>query len=1201
MMSWGIMFSDLNLSAQIKKLSAVTLTLVGLSLLSSNTWAQKSYSDQELRSAESSQERQIRELREQEITQLRIALGRRVPQNRRADLYFRLSEIYREAYRAEFFLEGRVHEKRIDQGSADSKIDRSHSLPFLHKGIQACKEVLSFNIPYEKMDEIYFSLGFYYGELDQSEQSLYYYRKLTDEFPQSRLVGAAYKFLGDLAYKKVNYPQASEYFQKALKTTPDELSPPILHKLAWCFYRTRKYDLSISTMKDVVSKTSDPKVKFGPLKDEALRDLASLMTELGHADEAIRYFQSQTGDQTLYPKLLEKLGAQYERNVDLEKARLVYESLMKTHPQSASASHAFVQLVEMDLRESKFRAASDRFAHYQWPNELSAEHEASIHNLRVKIRKLATEHHQKYRKKKESQDLDSAGILYAIYINHFLSREDSHHELPEIQMYLAELKKDQGKSSEAVDLYRKILATKDTRFVKEAQLLWAESLAEVLKKNPVKNVSDTPNAIEREYVSASDLMLEALGDTDEARSAALRVAQLLAAYKTSWPEAISRIKKIIEKWPNSPQALTAASLWLQIYLDHQRAPGLSEDFATVVKTLLSQTDLMRNDQKSNKGKLKAALQDHSLKLKVDEISADEKNEKFSDAAQKYLAFAEQTQDRVLIEKSFANAIQSLLKAHASSAEIQAVFTTWSAKFSKSKAMIEPLRVSATHSLIRGEVEVAAQSFFQLGKTYGEPEALETAARLYQALNMIEKESSAWSTLLNEFPKFSRRSRAALKLAQSYEKLGQEGQASRYYKMCAEEGSELQAECLVHLAQLYEKSRDLVHAQSTLKKVASIKGGKGKSVSPYIGYARFQLAVALEADAQFEPLALPEAQLQKAVAQRLAFLEPLTRAYQSSMEVGGPWAVAALNRLALWLVRFADEVDRVAPPSSYQQDSIARFKKSLSAVSAPLREKAKVALEQAYVKAVDLQILSPALPEVLDQLVELGSKNKGKAQGFSGGYQIAGSSSAEALKTAQGRLLKNTQDAKAWSEYGNLLWLEGKPLVAQLAYEKALSINPKDVISLNNLAVMSLMTHSADDWVAVAEAKAYLLEGLKQDEFFVTGKFNLALLLNYYRIFPKSKSLLEQVRVKLKNSAVQASYAIALQGMGQIQQAEAVFQELVTGEGLNLDFVQHYHSASRSLEGCIGQLRAIDEASLKGFEKSSVERLKAVCEGKKGRE
>ena len=90
--------------------SAVLLTLAAASPLSA--YAKGAYSEQELQSLEKPDETQIRQLRDQEVNQLRIALGRRSPSNRRADLYLRLAEIYLESYRAEFLLEGRVHERR---------------------------------------------------------------------------------------------------------------------------------------------------------------------------------------------------------------------------------------------------------------------------------------------------------------------------------------------------------------------------------------------------------------------------------------------------------------------------------------------------------------------------------------------------------------------------------------------------------------------------------------------------------------------------------------------------------------------------------------------------------------------------------------------------------------------------------------------------------------------------------------------------------------------------------------------------------------------------------------------------------------------------------------------------------------------------------------------------------------------------------
>jgi len=92
-----------------------------------------SYKTSEIRSVETNKETQIRKLREQEITQIRIALGRRAPKARRADLYFRLAEVYLEMYQAAFFLEGRVHENQVSSGKRVKTMKRGYSMPFLSR------------------------------------------------------------------------------------------------------------------------------------------------------------------------------------------------------------------------------------------------------------------------------------------------------------------------------------------------------------------------------------------------------------------------------------------------------------------------------------------------------------------------------------------------------------------------------------------------------------------------------------------------------------------------------------------------------------------------------------------------------------------------------------------------------------------------------------------------------------------------------------------------------------------------------------------------------------------------------------------------------------------------------------------------------------------------------------------------------------
>ena len=67
------------------------------------------------------------QIRNEEVKTVRTALGLRSPENRKAELYLRLAELYLEAYRADFLLEGRIHEQ-IVQHQSSAKMDRARSV-----------------------------------------------------------------------------------------------------------------------------------------------------------------------------------------------------------------------------------------------------------------------------------------------------------------------------------------------------------------------------------------------------------------------------------------------------------------------------------------------------------------------------------------------------------------------------------------------------------------------------------------------------------------------------------------------------------------------------------------------------------------------------------------------------------------------------------------------------------------------------------------------------------------------------------------------------------------------------------------------------------------------------------------------------------------------------------------------------------------
>ncbi len=1178
-------------------------------------WSAQSgpYSDSDLRSMATGNESKIQEIQQQEITQLRIALGRRLPVNRQADLYFRLAEIYLEAYRIVYLQEGRVHDRRLEKGSNERFINRSHSRAYAERGIQAAKQVLKFNIAYNKLDRVYYFLGFYNGEIGNKKESSKYYDLLAKKFPNSPVIAEAYRELGENAFDRRDYRKAKAYFENALRRDSGDSAVRIYHKLAWAHYRLRSYDRAVSTMKEAVSRATQSGEKFLSLREEALRDMAIFMTETGRVEEALNYFKSVAGDKDYFPKILETLGRQYERNVETQKAIQVYETLLAIHPEGDTAFRVFVKLVDLDLRKKHYKDALRRISKANIINDGDSETKTAYQNLKAMVRRTATEHHELYRKKHVRADLLIAEDFYESYLKYFLGKMDSRKETPEIQMYLAEVKRDVGKPKEASELYRKVLDSEDKRYAREAGTLWTASLAEAIKK--VKPGSE-PSAVEKDFVDAADAMQESLGNMPEGREAALKAAQVLAGYKSTQGEAIDRCRKIMKRSPKSTQALTAARLWIQLMGD--RLPkvtskdfndsGAVDDLRDAIKETRENVELMAHDRDSGGGRLRQQLAEQESRFKVAAIAVQEKDQNYAGAGKSYESFAATAPTKEAGEKAFSSAVASYSKAGDFTAAEQAIHS-WIRKYPNSTKPFEVARTVATEALIQGQFDHSAALFETLGKQKDESKAYEVAARIYEGNGNIVKAQVVLGDFIRRYPQSSDRWNVGLSLARMFETQGQLSDAAKTYRYCSASSAETAPECGARLGDILIRLKEMENAKETFGRVAAMKS---KQNSPFVAYSRYRLAELIEAEPHFDPLRLPEKSLQRAMKQRLDFLERLSRSYQAAVQAGGPWAVAALDRLATWVLHLSEEVDQIAPAPGSTPAAAAQFKAGLKGVSDSLRKKAFDTWQDAFKKAADSELLSPVLPEIMDRLADLGrEKRLPRAQGYRGRFRIVGlpadggsEGTSAAFTRIRERLLKNPQDANAWLDYGNLIWGQGKPLLAKVAYDRSQSLNKKSPGALNNRAVV-LLTSGAneEDWFIAAGANQLLREALSQDDLYLPAKINRATLLNYYRIFSKSRALWEQINVRAPGLDTHDGLGVALMGSGRFSESISEFSRAAEIGGNRSRFVDAYHDAVRmslrpgveGAEQCLSKLGSLSSSDLAGFEKQAVDHLQKTCE------
>ncbi|MBI4924872.1 MAG: tetratricopeptide repeat protein, partial [Bdellovibrio sp.] len=755
------------------------------------------YSLMELNSVITEEEAKIQKLREQELTQLRIVLGMRAPANRRADLYIRVAELYLEAYRSTFLLEGRAHEKRLTQSMSDPFVDRSHSKPYLSKGIQACLDILKLKIPYQRLDQVYYLLGLYYNELDQKKESVKYYDALVRYYPTSAYIIEARRELGEIEFKQNQFRKAIVHLE-SIAQKKQELGdhyPRVLYRLSWCYYRTKQFARAVHILKQAISESIDGGEKFLSLKEEALRAMALFMTETTSAPEAVSYFEKVAGDKAFYINSLETLGKHYESSVELPKAVQVYEILQQAATDETTKFRVLVKLVDLDLRRGKYSEVIKRVERGPLLWKGDAEVLQSLQNLRAMLRRTATENHEIYRKRSEKQALNIAELFYTHYINIFLVKEDPRKEISEIKMYLAEIKRELGKSKEASDLYQSVIDLGDARYMKEAAVLKISSLHETIKKQLQSNVPRTstePSSLEKEFIATADALKDNLEGLPEGREVALRSAQILAAYSSSQTDAIKRIRKILELWPSSHQAVIAARLWVQLLSDRTskisnealETSGAGKELQDAMRILEQTAELLKTDQVQGGGKLKQLLASEQTRFKVSQIAKYEKQKDFLSAAKAYEAFAENSTKKgdAAQEKAYQNALFSYLK----SVDYDGVFRVSQVllkHFLHNKQNIQYIRSAATSLFISGKFSETARLFEWLGTHTQDPEALETAAKIYDGLDNFQEAERIYIKYFDLYRKSKNSEVVLFSLARLQEKTHQGKAVSQTYQKC----------------------------------------------------------------------------------------------------------------------------------------------------------------------------------------------------------------------------------------------------------------------------------------------------------------------------------------------------------------------------------------------------------------------------------
>ena len=1142
-------------------------------------------------SVQTSKEKQIEEIRNEEIRAVKSALSLRTEGNRKAELYQRLSELYLESYRADFLLEGRIHEGRLVK-NPNARLERGRSLDDLKFGIGSAEQILKLNVEHAKLDQVYYFLAYNYGELHDTVKSFSYYKKLSEEFPESPFASEGIRALADEAFQKGDYNEAQIQYEKALKHSKDRSQEArIYHKLAWCYYRSKRTNDAVNSMKRAISIAKEGGEKLLAIREEGLRDLAIYYAETSRVDEAIEYFKENAGGSDKLARVLEKLGKEYERTGQTEKAIQVYDVLLRLDQKDESALRVAAKLIDLDLLKQNFDAAILRLKVIQIPKSADPETVNAMNSLRKEVRQTGVMNHDRYRriedKTKGTQYLKVADQFYSIYLAKFLpSGPETQAERNEIRMYLAEVKKDLNEPGQAAVLYKAIIKDRDEKYGKGAAELWIGSLASELKKRSTsgEKLGEFPSQVEIDFVEASDLLQSSIPNSVESRESRLRSAQILAAYPSQRTDAISRAASLAKFAPATAQGVLAARLWLQL------DPSQSTIASLQTSQALSSVD------KKQSSELKADLEDAGKKIRVGQITTLEKNKDFLQAGKSYEEYAKTATNEKEAEGAYLGALNAYAQGGKSD-EVARVMEAWKLKFPKSSLLEKSVKSQATQFFIKGLFKDSAELFLGIGRQLKDFASFQTSAALFDGGLDPVKAREVYALSLPLAP--NEEERAKIYRLSAYVASDQKDDLSalKDWKSCYAILSSLKAECGSQVGNYYMHLNDLRQAKLIFEEIVEIKAGPSVK-SPYRAYAQFKLAQILEREMKNAPLTYPIDKLLRVFSSRVEELKPVSNAYQKAIDFGGPWGIAATERLGDLALGLSNEVQKILRDSQSTSD----LKQSLTPVADTLKKQALTNSKSAYHLAEKEQLLSSALPVIQDRLVDAETPGMNRAQGARVGIKLigmspdGGSQGAEnSFKTIRSRLLAKQDSALSWIDYGNLLWGSGKPGLARIAYDRALGLKTRMADALNNVAVVMVSDLGFENWFAANEAVAYWKRAISIEPSHSAANYNLGHFFNYYRLFSLARPYFEKIVRKVPIAGVHDGLGVARWGLDT--QAEGIL-EFRRAEQLGADpnrFTRKYiGAATQGGFACLEILDKLASQDLKGFEKISENRLRERC-------
>jgi TolA-binding protein len=694
-------------------------------------------------------ERLVRERRAQAIAQLSTFVGEE-PESaaEMPDALLRLAELRWEEARDRYLQDYEAWQKAPDNVRA-----KEPPIADVTVALELYTRILTKHRDFDRYDLVLYMKAFALMEAGRMGDALVEYKRILDEFPNSKFVPDAHMaFAESLFNGSHDYAAALVRYQDVLRYPESDLSDLALFKSAWCLWKLGKTTDAATRFRQVLDldgklagASAERRRRLVELQDEALEYLIQVFTEDERNTAAdLHEFLAGIGGDKYAERVLRRLSRAFFDQGRFARAIEAYSMLLSSQPDDPNAPQyqrqiaaAYAALDDAAHAVEALQALAENYGPASsWaqkqadPEVVTRTHESAERAVRTQ----AMRYHERAQKEKQLADFEHAAQLYRVHVTNFPESQYNY----EVTFYLAELLFHRlNRQEEAGEYYLKAAkANPKGKFTKDAlynaivafETVRTKELAGCGKGSGAKPTAEPPGA-----------------------AASLTVTPLTAAGK---PDAKPEAKvDPCSETPTDHKFSDAVGLYTQLYPNDPEVPGI----------------LFRQGRMY----FERGIYDPAIRQFGQLLDSYPNSEFAATAGELVLESFNRAKDYANIEKwarklksapAFANA-ESQKKLD--SLILQSVFKSG-----------EQLAAAGKHAEAAAAYERASQEFPRDERA---PKALFNAGQEYQRAGELEAAGGAYDALIEHYPRTSEGALGAWTAAQMFESIAQFTDAARYYE------------------------------------------------------------------------------------------------------------------------------------------------------------------------------------------------------------------------------------------------------------------------------------------------------------------------------------------------------------------------------------------------------------------------------------